>query len=137
MSSAQSMMQRARVAVVDDEPTMRKSFSRLLRTAGHEARLYASGQEFLEACRRDPPDCAVIDCQMPGLSGVEVLERLKGCGIHLPVAMFAANDDAELRCACKTLGAQFFLLKPADGAALLNAIRSMVEQSRPAACQED
>jgi DNA-binding NarL/FixJ family response regulator len=75
------------------------------------------------------PDCAIIDCQMPGLSGVEVLERLKRYGIHLPVAMFAASDDAELRRACSTVGARSFLLKPAVGAALLTAIRSMIEQS--------
>jgi FixJ family two-component response regulator len=122
-------MQKARVAVVDDEATMRKSFARFLRAAGYDARVYASGQEFLDACRRDRPDCAIIDCQMPGLSGVEVLERLRRSGIQLPVAMFAASDDAELRCACTTLGAQSFLLKPADGAALLSAIRWMVRKS--------
>lgn len=129
MSSASATMQRARVAVVDDEATLRRSFARFLRAAGYEASVYASGQDFLDACGRDRPDCAIIDCQMPGLSGVEVLERLRRCGIQLPVAMFAASDDAELRRACSTLGAQSFLLKPADGAALLIAIRSMTRSS--------
>ena len=123
--------QRVKVAVVDDEPTLRKSFVRFLRAAGYEARVYASGQEFLDDCRRERPDCAIIDCQMPGLSGVEVLEHLKSFDIHLPVSMFAATDDAEVRHACAMLGAQSFVLKPADGEALLTAIKAMLE--RPAA----
>lgn len=119
-----------RVAVVDDEPTMRRSFARLLRSTGYDASVFSSGREFLDACQREHLDCAFIDCQMPGLSGVEVLEHLRRSGMALPVAMLAAIDDAEVRKACAALGTRFFLLKPADGTALLNAIESMVS-ARP------
>jgi FixJ family two-component response regulator len=120
-----------RVAVVDDEPTMRRSFARLLRSAGYIARVYSSGREFLDACQREEPDCAFIDWQMPGLSGIEVLEHLRVRGIGVPVAVLAAIDDAEVRQTCSALGTRFFLLKPADGAALVNAIESMVSSRQP------
>jgi FixJ family two-component response regulator len=115
-----------RVAVVDDEPTMRRSFARLLRSTGYDASVYSSGREFLDACQREQLDCAFIDCQMPGMSGIEVVEQLRRSGIGMPVSMLAAIDDAEVRKQCTALGTCFFLLKPADGAALLNAIESMV-----------
>jgi FixJ family two-component response regulator len=114
-----------RVAVVDDEPTMRRSFARLLRSTGYDASVYASGRDFLEACQLDQVDCAFIDCQMPGLTGIEVLEQLRCNGISIPVAMLAAIDDADVRKQCTALGTCFFLLKPADGTELLNAIESM------------
>ena len=126
MSEHGSAQRPLRVAVVDDEPTMRRSFARLLRSVGHEPSVYSSGWEFLDACKREHLDCAFIDCQMPGLSGVEVLEHLRRNGVGMPVAMLAAIDDAEVRRACSALGMRFFLLKPADGAALLNAIEQMV-----------
>lgn len=118
-----------RVAVVDDEPTMRRSFARLLRSTGYDASVYSSGHEFLDACQREHLDCAFIDWQMPGLSGVEVLEHLRRRGIGMPVAMLAAIDDPEVRKTCKALGTRFFLLKPADGTALLNAIESMMSSA--------
>lgn len=126
MSSQVTPVRPFRIAVVDDEPTMRRSFARLLRSTGYDASVYACGNDFLDACQHEHLDCAFIDSQMPGLSGVEVIEQLRRRGIGLPVAMLAAIDDAELRRACSALGTQFFLVKPADGAALLNAIESMV-----------
>lgn len=121
-----SLRRSCRVAVVDDEPTMRRSFARLLRSTGYDASVYSSGREFLDACEREHLDCAFIDCQMPGLSGVEVVEQLRRSGIGMPVSMLAAIDDPEVRKQCTALGTCFFLLKPADGTALLNAIETMV-----------
>jgi FixJ family two-component response regulator len=129
MNAAQGPTRPLRVAVVDDEPTMRRSFARLLRSTGYEASVYSSGHEFLDACQSEHLDCAFIDWQMPGLSGVEVITQLRRRGIDMPVTMLAAIDDAEVRRTCTALGTHCFLVKPADGVALLNAIESMASSA--------
>jgi len=115
------------VAIVDDESIIRTSLARFLQVVGFTVKVYASGKEFLDACTHDIPDCAVIDCQMPGLSGIDVLECLNVAGRGMPVIMFAATDDAEVRRTCKVLGARSLLIKPADGAAVLAAIAGALD----------
>ena len=65
------------VAIVDDEEGIRKALSRLLRASGLEAESYANGQEFLDAAAEHRPDCVVLDLHMPGMSGLQVLRKLK------------------------------------------------------------
>lgn len=89
-------------------------------------RTYASGSDFLEACRHERFDCALLDWQMPDQSGLEVLEHLRSSANSLPVAMCAGTDDGELRSTCAALGVKTLLLKPAEGAVLLATIRSML-----------
>lgn len=120
------MTKRALVAIVDDEWAVRKSLLRLLRAAGIDAQPYASGQELLDACRLDCPDCVLIDLQMQGLTGIDVQERLACAGIRAPVVIITANDDPEARRKCIALGVDAYLLKPVDGEYLLKVIRSLL-----------
>ena len=60
------------VAVLDDDESARKALVRLLEAAGHTARGFSSGRDFLESWHLDAPDCLVLDLQMPGLAGVDV-----------------------------------------------------------------
>jgi CheY-like chemotaxis protein len=79
------------------------------------------------------PDCAVLDLQMPMLSGIEVLERLRSYNLDLPVIVLTANDDDDVRLKCRALGVGYFLLKPVDGHMLLKAIDSLAARASQAA----
>lgn len=124
-------MKRPCIAVLDDEPGVRKGLSRLLRTADLEPQSYASGQEFLDAWELQPPDCLVMDLQMPGISGFEVQAKLKRAGAHVPIIIVTAHDEPETQRRCIELGAIAYLRKPLDGESLLDVIWSALEAQRP------
>ena len=110
------------VAIVDDEEGIRKALGRLLRAAGLEAHGYANGQEFLTAAAERRPDCVVLDLHMPGISGLQVLRKLKATGLLLPIVVITAHDEAETREQCLSTGARAYLRKPLEDRVLLNAI---------------
>lgn len=110
------------IAIVDDEEAIRKALGRLLRASGLEAESYASGQEFLDAAAERRPDCVVLDLHMPGMSGLQVLRRLKAAGQLLSVVVITAHDEPETREQCLDAGACAYLRKPLEDRLLLNAI---------------
>ena len=110
------------VAIVDDEEGIRKALSRLLRASGLEAESYANGQEFLDAAAELRPDCVVLDLHMPGMSGLQVLRKLKAAGQRLSIVVITAHDEPETRERCIDAGACAYLRKPLEDRLLLNAI---------------
>jgi len=110
------------VAIVDDEEGIRKALSRLLRASGLEAESYANGQAFLDAAAAQRPDCVVLDLHMPGMSGLQVLRKLKAAGQLLSVVVITAHDEPETREQCIDAGACAYLRKPLEDRLLLNAI---------------
>jgi len=110
------------VAIVDDEEGIRKALSRLLRASGLDAESYANGQEFLDAAAEHRPDCVVLDLHMPGMSGLQVLRKLKAAGQRLSVVVITAHDEPETRERCIDAGACAYLRKPLEDRLLLNAI---------------
>ena len=110
------------VAIVDDEEGIRKALRRLLRASGLDAHAYATGEEFLSASAEKRPDCLVLDLHMPGMSGLQVLRRLKATGALLPVVVITAHDEPETRKQCMSAGADAYLRKPLEDRLLLNAI---------------
>ncbi|MET0657579.1 MAG: response regulator [Steroidobacteraceae bacterium] len=119
---------RPAVAVIDDEPGVRKGLSRLLRAAEFDPRSYASAQEFFDSWELQPPDCVVVDLQMPGASGMEVQMRLKCAGARFPVIVVTAHDEPEAHRRCLALGAVAYLCKPLDGEELLEAIQAALSR---------
>jgi FixJ family two-component response regulator len=116
--------------VVDDDASVRKAFGRLLRAAGFESRSFSSGAEFLEACRHEPPDCAVLDMHMPEMSGLEVLKRMNSCGLFLPMVMITADDDCGRCQRVLDEGAVAWLRKPVDGPQLIQRVEQAVILAR-------
>ncbi len=110
------------VYIVDDDASILTGLSRLMRSAGIEARTFASAGEFLAAVRDTPFACVLLDITMPRVSGLEVQRRLKDKGISLPVIAVSARDDDDTRAMARSLGAKFFLRKPVDDRALLDAV---------------
>lgn len=117
LSGAQSV-----VAVLDDDESVRKALVRLLEAAGHTARSFNSGRDFLESWHFDAPDCLVLDLQMPGLAGVEVQQALNQAGAKFPVIIITAQDAAGVREEAMSHGAVAYLRKPVDAGLLVNAV---------------
>ncbi len=113
------------IAVVDDDEPVRKAVVRLLRSAGFTSQGFASGQELLEAWLSEPPDCLVLDLQLPGRSGLEVQRDLRLAGARVPTIIMTASDEPCIRDECVGEGAGACLRKPLDEEALLRALERL------------
>lgn len=118
-----------RIAVVDDDLSVRKALQRLLRSVDLEADAYGSGQEFLDALDRGRPDCLVIDLQMPGMTGLELQQHLTRTGVHLPVVVITGHDQPGMRAQCIAAGVSTYLRKPLDDSVLLDAISRAISDT--------
>lgn len=113
------------VYIVDDDDSVRISLSRLMRASRMRAEAFATAEEFLEAISPESAGCVLLDLSMPRMTGLEVQARLRSRSIGLPVIAVSARDDPEVRESAFALGAKFFLRKPVDDQALLDAIAWM------------
>jgi FixJ family two-component response regulator len=112
------------VYVVDDDPSVRKALSRLLRSAGLKCEVFASADEFLAHERESPAEggCLVLDVQMPGLNGMDLQEALSAGEGRLPIIFITGHGDIPLSVRAMKKGAVDFLTKPFDDKDLLSAI---------------
>jgi FixJ family two-component response regulator len=110
------------VAVLDDEPEMRKALRRLLASRGFQVEEYDRGEEFLAVCGSQPLHCVLLDLQMPGLNGFEVLEALCARSTRIPVIVITAHDEPGTAERALALGASAYLTKPVDRDVLFSAI---------------
>jgi len=121
---------RAVVFVVDDDPSMRRSLETLLRSVGHEVRVFSSAQEFMQAERPDAPGCLVLDVRLPGMSGLTFQQELAKAGVSLPVIFVTGHGDVPMTVRAMKAGAVEFLTKPFDDQVLLDAVHSAIERDR-------
>lgn len=114
------------ILIVDDDQLNRRILTKSLERDGHRATAVEDGVAALAALAEEPPDVVLLDIVMPGIDGIEVLERLKGDEAlrHLPVIMISGLDDAESVVRCLEMGAEDFLPKPFDPAILRARINS-------------
>ena len=118
------------VFVVDDEPSVCLSMTRLLRSVGLEARTFTSAQEFLLSDRPDAPGCLILDVRLPGFSGLELQERLAAEKVDLPIIFVTGFGDIPMSVRAMKAGAVEFLTKPFREQDLLEAIQRCIEQQR-------
>ena len=111
-----------RVAILDDDPSVRTAISRLVGASGMVGGSFSTGMELFNALPMFNPDCIILDLYMPGLDGLEVLNYLRKTGVAAPVIMITAQDDPSLRDTCLKAGANAFLRKPLQAAELLATI---------------
>jgi FixJ family two-component response regulator len=121
---------RAIVFVVDDDPSMRRSLESLLRSVGHDVRLFASAPEFMRATRDDAPGCLVLDVRLPGMSGLAFQQELSNAGVALPIIFVTGHGDVPMSVRAMKAGAVEFLTKPFDDQALLDAVHAAIERDR-------
>jgi FixJ family two-component response regulator len=117
-----------RVAIVDDEEAVRKALGRLLRSSGLDAETFPTGRAFLESLADVRPDCLVLDLHMPGLTGLQVLQKLQLSPPMLPVIVITGQDEPENRSRCLAAGAAAYLRKPLDDELLLKTIDRAVRR---------
>ena len=109
------------IYVIDDDDAVRDSLRMLLEAEGFLVVEFASGAEFLRAGRPDRHSCLLLDMHMPGLNGVELLERVRGDHPLMPVVVMTGRPGAEIAKAAASAGAPL-LEKPFRGRELLGAI---------------
>jgi two-component system response regulator HydG len=102
----------AHVLVVDDEPALRRSLTRVLEACGMRVGTAEDGEAALEYISRTPPDVALVDMMMPGLGGLELLARIKASGIPVEVILMTAFADVDAAVSAMKAGAYHFLTKP-------------------------
>lgn len=118
------------IYVIDDEIIVGIALQRLLRSVGLEVRTFTSAQEFLSAKLQDAPGCLVLDVRMPGMSGLEVQQRLAAAGTCLPVIFLTGHADIEMTVRAMKAGAVEFLTKPFHEQELLDAIQAALQRHR-------
>src|SRR5688572_20747350 len=121
---------RAIVFVVDDDLSMRRALESLLRSVGHDVRLFSSAPEFMQAARLDAPGCLVLDVRLPGMSGLAFQQELTKAGVALPIIFITGHGDVPMSVRAMKAGAAEFLTKPFDDQVLLDAIHAAIERDR-------
>jgi len=110
------------IAIVDDEASIRKALSRLLRSAGMEVESYPSGDRFLAAHPTLRPDCVILDLHMPETDGFAVQQSLNTLGDRPPVIIITGHDTPETRARAMAARPVAYLCKPVNDETLLDAI---------------
>lgn len=116
------------VFIVDDDEAMRDALQTLMRSVGIKTSMHARADEFLASCNPDQPGCLVLDVRMPGMSGLELQEKLTENGIDLPVIIITGHGDIPMAVNAMRLGAVDFLEKPFREQDLLHRIHQAIEQ---------
>ena len=111
------------VHVVDDDEAMRDSMAFLLRAGNFQVQTYAAATDFLEALPQIKAGCVVTDVRMPGMSGIELLQRLRELKVSLPVIVVSGHGDVPLAVEAMKTGALDFIEKPFDDDVFLRAVR--------------
>jgi FixJ family two-component response regulator len=116
------------VAVVDDDDSVRTAMEGLLKSLGLPARVYASGEEFLDSGHHHQTGCLIADITMSGMSGLDLQARLNAECCQIPTIFITAHGDEEMRLRAMRAGAVEFLPKPFDDELLVESIRAALER---------
>lgn len=111
------------VFVVDDEADVRAALGMLIRSVGLKPEIYENPQAFLDAYDPERPGCLVLDMRMPGMSGLDLQEKLAGMGQHPPIIMISGHGEIPNAVQAVQSGAVDFLQKPVSDQLLLDRIQ--------------
>jgi FixJ family two-component response regulator len=125
------------IFVIDDDASIRKSLSRLLRSVGQTTETFASAEEFLGREHFDGIGCLILDVQMPGLSGMDLQAELNKADYHLPIIFITGHGDIPMSVEAMRKGAVDFLTKPFDDEELLQAVEKAIEKGRQTRAEYD
>jgi FixJ family two-component response regulator len=128
-------MTNQRVYIVDDDEAMRDSLAWLLESQGLAVSSYAAAEDFLAACGEDMAGCIVLDVRMPGMSGLELYEKLNARRCSLPVIFITGHGDVPMAVSALKKGAVDFIEKPFNDKELLRVIGECLERERTTRAQ--
>jgi len=118
------------VFVVDDDPSVRKSLGRLLKTAGYRAETFSSAREFMRRGAYPGPSCLVLDVQLPDLNGLELQQAMTGTADSPTIVFISGHSDIPTSVRAMKNGALDFLPKPFAAKDLLRVIGEALERNR-------
>jgi FixJ family two-component response regulator len=119
------------VFLVDDDASVRRALTRLIKSAGYQAQAFSSARDFLDYWRggAEGPACLVLDVRMPGLSGLELQHELQSANALLPIIFITGHGDIPMSVKAMKDGAVDFLPKPVKDKVLLKAIEQALERA--------
>jgi FixJ family two-component response regulator len=117
------------IAIIDKDRGVRRAIGRLLRAHGFRPQGYASAEAFLLRGRMDEPACLVLDIELDGMSGMELLDRLGADGSSVPIVVMTAVDDECTRRNVLAAGCAAYLQKPSSAELLLAAIAEAMHRT--------
>jgi len=118
------MTEKRTIYLVDDEDSIRRSTSFMLRTTGFEVRTFESGVAFLKEVGKLESGCVLLDVRMPQMDGIEVQAELNARGVTMPVVVLTGHGDVGIAVAAMRGGAMDFIEKPFEREVLLEAIEA-------------
>jgi FixJ family two-component response regulator len=124
------------IAIVDDDSSIRLATESLVRSLGFVARTFASAYELLQSPDLYETACAIVDVQMPGMSGVELQRVLSERGYQIPLIFITAFPEERVRDGVLKAGAVCFLSKPFDGRIMVDCLHTALQSSMRARVSE-
>ncbi|MCM3905881.1 MAG: response regulator [Pyrinomonadaceae bacterium] len=118
-------MAKSLISVVDDDPSMCRMLARVLGAAGHDVKIFNSAEEFLTSERIPRSTCLILDVDLPGMSGVELQQRVNESTLDIPIIFISGQADEHAREAVLRAGAVAFFNKPFSINSLLAIINSV------------
>ena len=115
------------IYIVEDDASLRNALRRLLMSAHYRVLPFASAEEFFRSDFTSVAGYLLLDIKLPGISGFELLERLRASGVQMPVIIITSQDREGMEERAMRLGATAYLRKPVDEETLLSAIRRAME----------
>jgi FixJ family two-component response regulator len=116
-------MEVPRVAVIDDDESVRESVLGLIESVGYEVIVFESAEEFLNSPNTDQVNCLIVDVRLPGISGLQLYSRINASRRRIRTIFITAHIDEPACAWAMEAGAVAFLYKPFQAKALLNAVR--------------
>jgi FixJ family two-component response regulator len=120
------------VFIIDDDASMRRALSYLLQSAGYKVETHSSAEGFLRREHYDGVGCIILDVRMPGLSGMDLQEKLMGSDYTMPIIFLTGHGELSMGVEAMKKGAIDFLTKPCDDEQLLGAVHSAIEKDKQA-----
>jgi two-component system, NtrC family, nitrogen regulation response regulator NtrX len=121
---------KSRILIIDDDAGIRESMRRTLEYQGYQFIGAATGPEGLALIDRDPPDLVFLDIKMPGMDGLEVLERIKAANPALPVVMVSGHGTTQTGFEARDRGASGFIEKPFSESVLIERVQKELSENR-------
>src|SRR5437667_10438184 len=123
-------MPKSRILVIDDEVAIRDSLRMMLEYEGYDCVGAATGQDGLSLVEREAPDLVLLDVKMPGMDGLEVLDRLRAMNDALPVVVISGHGTISTAVEATKKGAFDFVEKPFASERVLVILRNALDQGR-------
>lgn len=116
------------ISIVDDDLAVREATASLLDSHGYDTAAFGSAEEFLQSGQLADTSCLVTDVRMPGVSGVDLQQRLIGAGHRIPTIFMTAYPEEHMRVAALKCGALAFLAKPVSEESLMSCLEGALAQ---------